>query len=81
MNSGHISPEHRSEIQQIRSLSLDLKDCKLNKGAHCPIFCQIFVDGCCVGRTKPVPDQPKCYFDESYKFKLAYIIAIIIILF
>ena len=59
----------RSEVQQIRSLSLSVKECRLNKGMHSQIYCLITVDGTSVARTKPISEQPPCVFDENYRFE------------
>lgn len=61
--------ETRSEVQQIRSLSLSVKDCKLTKVAHSQIYCLIAVDGTCVARTRPISEQSPCIFDENYRFE------------
>lgn len=59
----------RSEVQQIRSLGLQIKECKFNKLAHSQIFCRVAVDSCFVARTRPLSDEHPCIFDESYRFE------------
>ena len=65
--------ERKSEVQQIRSLSLFVKDCKISKVSSgvTQFYCLVFIDGMCVARTRPMEDDhgQRCYFDENYRFK------------
>ena len=64
--------ESRSEVQQIRSLALQVKECKLTKAVHAQIYCLIAVDSCFVARTRPmnpVTEDQHCVFDENYRFE------------
>ena len=60
--------DSKSEVQQIRSLSLSLRDGRLQaKGASPNVFCLLNLDGVAVARTIPV--QLPCVFDECYHFQ------------
>ena len=65
--------ERKSEVQQIRSLSLSVKDYKISKVPYnvTQFYCLVFIDGMCVARTRPMEDDhgQRCYFDEHYRFK------------
>jgi Ras GTPase-activating protein 1 len=58
----------KSEVQQIRSLSLSIRDCKLAKpGAHPTVYCLVSLDGAALAKSIIV--QMPCTFDENYKFQ------------
>jgi Ras GTPase-activating protein 1 len=60
----------RNEVQQIRSLVLQIKECKLsNKLAHAQIICRIALDNCFIASTRPLSTENICVFDESYRFE------------
>ena len=59
----------RSEVQQIRSLGLQIKECRLTKPPHTQIFCRIAVDSCFVARTRQISDEQPCIFEDSYRFE------------
>lgn len=65
--------ERKSEVQQIRSLSLSVKDCKISKVPYgvTQFYCLVFIDGMCVARTRPMEDDyGQCFYvDENYRFK------------
>ena len=58
----------KSEVQQIRSLSLSVKDSKLAKSsAHSSVYCLVSLDGAALAKT--IVMQVPCIFDESYVFQ------------
>lgn len=58
----------QSEVQQIRSLSLSIRDSKLAKPyGHTGVYCLVSLDGAALARTIVV--QMPCIFDESYTFQ------------
>ena len=55
-------------MQQIRSLSLSIKDSKLAKSSHHGnVYCLVALNGACLARTMTV--QMPCIFDENYYFQ------------
>ena len=69
----HKPIERKSEVQQIRSLSLSVKDCKISKLPYSvtQFYCLVYIDGMCVARTRLMEDDhgQRLYFDENYRFK------------
>lgn len=57
----------QNEVQQARSLSLVIKDCKMTKSST-QVFALAFVEGVCVARTRVMADTP-CVFDEDFVFE------------
>ena len=58
----------KSEVKQIRSLSLSVRDSKLAKpGAHASVYCLVSLDGAALAKT--ILMQVPCIFDESYEFQ------------
>lgn len=58
----------KSEVQQIRSLSLSIRDSKLAKpGGHSSVYCLVSLNGAALARSILV--QMPCIFDESYEFQ------------
>ena len=58
----------KSEVQQIRSLSLSIRDCKLAKpSGHTSVYCLVSLDGAALARSILV--QMPCTFDEKYEFQ------------
>ena len=55
----------KSEVQQIRSLSLSGKLAK--PGAHASVYCLVSLDGAALAKT--ILMQVPCIFDESYEFQ------------
>ncbi|CAI8033494.1 Ras GTPase-activating protein 1 [Geodia barretti] len=58
----------KTEVQQIRSLSLSIRDNKLAKSSgHSNVYCLVFLDGAALAKT--ILMQVPCIFDESYLFQ------------
>ncbi|XP_064391287.1 ras GTPase-activating protein 1-like [Halichondria panicea] len=56
------------EIQQNRSLSLIIKECRIIAKGCSQVFALVYIDGVCLGRTRVMPESPYI-FDETFTFE------------